>query len=338
MTANSKTQQALCIAAALCVLGGLLATPALAGKDAIFDLTDPRGDDHGDGTMIYPSRTDFTSGELDLTRLTARQVSGGTLFEATFARPIRSPGELVIDSLGTQLSNVARHGFYNFNIDIYIDTDREFGSGAVAMMPGREAEIRVDDSWDRAIIVTPMPHEARGSLTRQIVSAMSKEAEYQYEATGEPFAQREVRQSVGGDMADRVFFPTRINVRGRRISFFVPSSFLRGPAQSDWSYVVAVSGADLIQRFDLSARVGLATSTRDRLMIVPVSSGAWASRFGTARTDTELQPPLVDIMVPEGFTQEGVLEDFNSRHGRPAVLPGLIPSELDKQNDLTGAP
>ena len=337
MTAN-KTQQALCIAAALCVLGGLLASPALASKNVIFELTDPRGDDHGDGTMIYPSRTDFGAGELDLVKLTARQVSGGTEFEATFARPIRSPGEETIDDLGTQLADIARHGFYNFNIDIYIDTDREFASGAVAMMPGREAEVRVDDAWDRAIIVTPMPYEAKSSLTRQIVKAMSKEARYQYEETGRPFEQREVKRTVSGDMADRVYFPTRMRVRGRKISFFVPSSFLRGPAQSDWSYVVAVSGADLIQRFDLSARAGLATSTRDRLMIVPVSSGAWQSRFGTARTDTELQPPLVDILVPEGFTQEGVLEDFSSRHGRPAVLPGLIPSELDKKDDLTGAP
>ncbi len=313
-------------AAGLIAIVALLATPALAGKSQIFELVDPRGDDHGDGSLIYPLRTDFTEGELDLTKFSARRVKGGTMFEATFARPIRSTEGQTIDDLGTQLDTLARHGFYNLNIDIYIDMDHEFASGAINTMPGRDVEVKVEEAWDRAIIVTPRPHGARDALERQVLSAMNKEMMGRAAESGEPYDQGALRKSVPDDLAERVYFPTRIHVLGRKLSFFVPDSFFRGPVSAEWSYVVAVSGADLIQRFDLSSRAGLALTTRDKMNILPVSSGSWQNQFGTTRSEANLLPPLVDIIVPEGMSQEKILADFNGYQGRPAVLPGVTPA------------
>ena len=51
------------------------------------------------------------------------------MFEVTFAKPVRTPGREAIDDLGTQLDKIARFGFYNLNLDIYIDTDRVAGLG-----------------------------------------------------------------------------------------------------------------------------------------------------------------------------------------------------------------
>ena len=44
-----------------------------------------------------------------------------------------------VDMLKQTLDSVARLGFYNFNVDIYIDTDRIPGSGSSEMLPGRRA-------------------------------------------------------------------------------------------------------------------------------------------------------------------------------------------------------
>ena len=61
------------------------------------------GDDHGDGSLLYPLRDDLAPGELDLRSLTARADPDGTMFEATFARPIRRPDKRAIDAGGGTL-------------------------------------------------------------------------------------------------------------------------------------------------------------------------------------------------------------------------------------------
>ena len=61
------------------------------GGSLLFSLNDSRGDDHGDGDLRYPIREDLGTGSLDLLSLRAFAESGGTRFEATFARPIAMP-------------------------------------------------------------------------------------------------------------------------------------------------------------------------------------------------------------------------------------------------------
>jgi hypothetical protein len=62
-------------------------------------------------------------------------------------------------------------------------------------------------------------------------------------------------------------------------------------------------------------------------MILPIEPGSWSDRFGGARDDDPLQPPLVDIVVPGRSKQEEVLKDYSPASGRPARLPGVIPSQ-----------
>lgn len=298
-----------------------LAAPAFAGTD--FTLTDARGDDHGDGFLEYPSRTDFEVGDLDLLELTVRNGDGGTWFEATFANPVRVPGREAVDDLGTQLDRVARNGFYTFNLDIYIDTDRVAGSGAMAMMPGRKAEVDPASAWEKAVVLTPLPDRAEAELktlmTRSVIEAEGDDRER------DPAKRRELRREIGLDLDQRVFFPVLTRVRGRTIRFFVPESFLGGPALPGWSYVVAVTGADIVQSFDVGASAGLSDAKRENLQAVPISPGRWKDRFGGGLADEALQPPLVDVIVPAGRSQEILLRDFRSGEDRPARLPGVVP-------------
>lgn len=301
-----------------------LAPPAGAGQPPLFRIDDPPGDDHGDGTLVYPANGDFVRGDLDLLSFAARAADGGTWFELTFARPVRRPDARAIDALGTPLQSVAELGFFTFNVDVYVDRDRVHGSGGVTALPGREARIAPESAWDRAIVLTPRPHAARGELKRILVLALEEELERE-DSRLELAQAVEMRHRIPLDVEDRVFFPTRVRVRGKTVSFFVPDRFLGGPARADWAYTVAVSGADLVQSFDLTAGLGLAPERDARLMILPVTSGRPRDRFG-GRDRAPLQPPLVDVLVPAGASQEQVLRSWDEAAGLPVELPGVVPA------------
>lgn len=298
------------------------AVPAFAGK-TLFKLSDPRGDDHGDGNLVYPLNSELDPGDLDLVSLTAEADGDGTLFEATFARPVRVPGREVIDGVGTSLDTVARFGFYTMNLDIYIDTDRTPGSGTTSTLPGRRAVIDPASAWEKAIILTPRPHEARAELKRMMNRAIKDEMRNEDSTLEEDQAQA-MRERIPLDVDERIFFPTKVRVRGNKVSFFVPGRFLNGPAKDTWSYVVAVSGANVLQSFDLNRALGR-TPADEALMILPVSPGKWSDRFGGGRENAEIQPPLLDIVVPEGRKQETILGEFNQRRNEPVVLLGVVP-------------
>lgn len=302
-----------------------VASFARAASKEIFTLTDPRGDDHGDGNLIYPLDDDLDPGDLDLISLTARDEGNGTRFEATFAKPVRVPGRVAIDDLGTQLDVVARYGFYNLNLDIYIDTDRAAGSGGITMLPGRHAEVDPSTAWEKAIILTPRPNEARSELQRMLIKTLNEDAKRE-ESDLETEEIEALKKQIPVDVETRIFFPTQIRVRGQRISFFVPALFLGGPAKATWAYTVATSGADLLVSFDVNRVLGRQEGMKS-LMILPISPSRWQDRFGGGRENAAIQPPLVDLIVPKGKKQETILSDFDSRGKRPVVIPGVVPAE-----------
>lgn len=323
----STRQRILGIAAlAAVLLLPCLATAAHAGRSSVlFTLTDPQGDDHGDGMLLYPGRPEFDRGDLDLLELTARATDEGTLFEAVFAQPIRVPQRTAVDATGTQLTSLARYGFYTFNLDIYIDMDRTPGSGAVQALPGRRVQIAPENAWERAICLTPRPHEARSSLKRMVIQKLATDLK----ETTDRDQIDQLRVLVPEEMERRVFFPTQVRVSGSKISFLVPAEFLGGAAKADWSYVVAVSGSDLLQTVDLTNLLGRDSESQN-LMLLGRQVGRSQDFFGGAREDDELQPPLVDIIVPNGLHQEKVLRDYDLRSHRPVELIGVIPAEPNR--------
>jgi hypothetical protein len=301
---------------------------ASAADKPIFTLADPRGDDYGDGSLVYPLRDDIQPGELDIVSFSAYPDKAGTIFEVVFAKPVRKPERRPIDEIGTTLDSVARLGFYNFNVDIYIDVDRIPGSGSTVMLPGRRASIDPAFAWEKAICLTPRPGLAasalRSILERQRMPELKKR---QAQVTDED--EKQIATAVARDVASDVFFPTLVWVTGNRVRFFVPASFLGGVAKDTWGYVVADSVADLQSSVDLGLALGR-DPRAPALMIVPVQPGRGPAFLGGGREDDNLEPPLVDIIVPPGVRQEDVLKDYDLRVDRPVKLPGVVPADLKK--------
>jgi hypothetical protein len=310
-----------------CTLLTVLLASAAAAKDLpLFELTDPRGDDHGDGSLLYPDNDSYARGELDLLSLAARRGDGGTWFVATFARPVRVPDQRAIDIVGTNLDDLAREGFYTFNLDVYIDIDREPGSGGRRTLPGRRVQVAADSAWDRAIVLTPRPHFARAELRRSMTRALRREMKDEQRELTDAEVDAMIL-SIPDDIERHVYFPHQVRVRGNRVESFVPDAFLGGPPSADWGYVVLVSAADLQQSVDLAGRLGVTDPAEERLLILPLATGRPRDAVGGGREGHTLQPGIFDVVVPAGATQEQMLRDYDQRGHRPVELPGVVPSQ-----------
>lgn len=307
------------IAASLFAAATACATTATQAP--LFTMTDPAGDDYGNGKLVYPLNPDFQQGDLDLTSLTAYRAAGGVQFEATFARPVRVPQRRTIDGLGTQLDQVARLGFYNLNLDIYIDTDGVAGSGSTTTLPGRGVLIDDQTAWEKVISLTPDPQSARAELKRIVVR---DERRRDQEEGKKGIITDETRDQLRESVDEYVFLPSTVRVSGNRISFFVPNSFL-GEPRPEWNYVVAVTGADVIQRLDQQNRFLSRNDPSESLMILPVAPGRPTDRFGGALENDTYMPPIVDVIVPAGTDQKTVLSNYDADADRPAVLKGVKP-------------
>jgi len=309
----------------LCALA--LAT-AVAAADLV-SLRDPKGDDHGDGSFVYPS-LGFAEGDLDLVGFTVENRQDRAVFTVEFADRIKQPARGAADELGTDLTKIARHGFYQFNLDIYIDTDRRPGAGFTRLLPGRLAQVAPDAAWDVAVIACPRPDAVKGMLRSELQEELVAE-----QLRGAPVGERADRQDLARQIAatiDRhVYFPPDYKVRGKKISFEIPHALLGGPAQDTWAYLVFVTGADLDVSLELMSDAGLGSANNALLGVLPVSPGLeWTDRFGGGRAGEPLQPPIVDLFVPAGVSQEAVLSDFSSPDERPVVLPAVVPAALDR--------
>jgi hypothetical protein len=307
----------------------LLSTGAfLSADDTVFQLKDPRGDDHIDGTAILPSEGELRFGDLDLVSLSAKADKDGTKFEVEFASSIEQPDTRVIDAGGRTLASVARLGFYRFNIDIYIDTDRQPASGSTNTLPGRNALIDPQAAWEKMICLTPRPVETRGLLKRYLVRVLEERLEAS-RGRVDPEDTSEIFADASLDLERSYYFPERgVRVAGRKLTFLVPSPFLGGTAKGEWSYVVLLTVAKIDDTLSFGNFGG--AQVPYTLMNLPVGEGAWSDRLGTSRKGAALLPPILDMFVPEGMKQEEVLRNFNANTKQMVILPGIVPSDSER--------
>jgi hypothetical protein len=303
-------------------IAGIASFAMGAESQPIFTLSDPKGDDDGDGTLQYPLRPEMQPGDLDL--VASRPPRRRTLFEARSRGPSGAGRPPSTRSEPRSIRSLAR--FYTFSIDLYIDTDRIPGSGSTQTLPGRRAAIAPANAWEKAVCLTPRPYDAQDMLKAIYVRDAKMELKRRQGSVTSADMEG-VSASVAQEVASSVFFPTVVSVTGRSIRFFVPDAFLGGSARDTWSYVVAEAGADVQLKVDIPAIIGSEGKTPG-LMIIPILPGKGFDNFGTNREGDDLQPDLIDIIVPPGKTQEVVLKDYDLMGRQPVALPGVVPADV----------
>ena len=285
------------------------------GTAPLFTLADPRGDDHGDGELRYPRARTWG-------RATGRGVAGGvpggggTRFEATFARPIAKPSRRGRwTSRGSAGAERARFGFYTFNLDLYVDTDRVEGSGRTDTLPGRNLTLAPGIGWEKAILLTPRPYERAGPAARGVAAGGAERRAEVSRAWGQA-AQREVEAAVERELTGRVFFPTLIRVRGDG-GVLGAGRLLWARTRPEWGYGVAVTGASFERC--LSWRLFGGVTAARAAMVMPIVPGESKELLRWRAEGDASQSPVVDLVVPPGVTQEQVLGP--TKPPWPAVVP-----------------
>jgi hypothetical protein len=264
---------------------------AWAAEHQVVALDDPAGDDNGNGALVYPQREDIQLGDLDLVSLRIIRTDATYRFEASFKNPIRDPASVAGDVGPESLSYFARHGFYAFNLDIYIDQDRVQGSGNTYTLPGRHVTISASHAWEKAIILTPRPELMR----QQLIDAVT-----QSERARDP-------DEVAKRLDRSIFFPTDIRVRNRNVSFVVPDVFLAGGRpDTDWSITTFVTGA----KTSIKADLGLFPSPGNAhehlpLGVMQPKSGRPRDTFGYS--GVAAPSPVVDLLAPALLKQQELL-------------------------------
>lgn len=250
----------------------LLPLAVLAQPTPLLSIDDPAGDDTGDGSLVYPRDSGYEPGDLDLRSLRVFADGNGLRFEATFANPIRDPATVRGSGMGSEdLSVFARRGFYAFNLDIYLDTDRVPGSGNTVTLPGRRASFDAAHGWEKAIVLTPRPE----LMARQLADTL------QQVATAAP-------GDVAASIAQSVFFATEVKVRGRTVTFMVPTSFIGAQALAGASLTALVTLSKPSVEAELSLLGNNPRSPLERLTL------------GAA------QPEMGRPMVAMGYTSDQV--------------------------------
>lgn len=294
------------------VTGLLLPLTVLAQPAPLLNITDPEGDDVGDGTLAYPRDSAFASGDLDLRSLRVFAEGGDLRFEATFRNPIRDPASVSSPGQGGEsLAMFARRGFYAFNLDIYLDTDRVAGSGSTSTLPGRGAKLDPAHAWEKAIVLTPRPE----LMKRQFTDALREASPATAPAT------------VDATVDSSVFFATQVRVRGRTVSFVVPGSFVDAKVVAGSSLTAVITAAKLAVEAELSLFGKPAGRSIDRLTLGVAQPEAGRPEFTMGYTGAN--PPataVVDLLSP------------NPREQAVQLAPGALLSGLNRENQMGAVP
>jgi hypothetical protein len=303
----------------LCCLAAFMALPA-AAAEPLFRLQDARGDDDGNGSLIYPNRDDLHRGDLDLVSFAAEQREDGVWFTAELGQAIRSPVGRVTEMGQTPMERIARNGFYTFNIDIYVDTDRIAGSGQTGTVPGRNVAVDRQFAWERAIVLTPRPDIARTMLQMHFDEQYEAELRAKQGKVSKDEL-RDLQERAGARVDELFYFPNKVRVNGRKVEFLVPQEFFGAAPSKSWGYTVMVTGADLEQ----TGRPSQLSSIRTTMMTMGVGRGITGSLWGIRSDADEATPPIIDILAPDAQTQHGVLSDYDAVAGRLPAVPGIAP-------------
>jgi hypothetical protein len=259
----------------------LAAFTVQAAPTVLATLSDATGDDHGDGRLTYPQQGGYEAGDLDLQQLQISRDEQGFWFEAKFENAIRNPANASGEVGSESLAEFARKGFYQFNLDVYIDTDRVKASGNTFTLPGRQARIATEYAWERALILTPRPESTRAKLL---------------EVLEQQYPQRSAREIEAG-IDQTIFFPTKTRVNGRTIGFLVPSSFIGQSDGSDWGLTAFVTAAERSAGMKLSMISGNEKKPLEEFTLGVLQAQAGRPRDGVGYGTGNKPSPIFDLLT-----------------------------------------
>ena len=165
------------------LFAALFAMPALAGNVSFLD---PKGDDNGAGTYVYPTDPVYKKGSFDLTDVSIKE-SGDSL-EITLG-----VNASIEDPWDSAKWPTPGNGFSLQMFQIYVDSAP---GGEINALPGMNATFA--DGWEKVIVVSPQANN-------QIASRLDQKAKA---------------------MKANVVLPSKVSAKGKKITAIVKKSDL----------------------------------------------------------------------------------------------------------------
>jgi carbohydrate-binding DOMON domain-containing protein len=165
-------------------------------------LKDPKGDDKGPGTYTYPTDQVYTPGSFDLTEFSVEEKGNDVVMKFVMNARLEDPW-------GSK--DWGGNGFSLQHLQVYIDKDRQEGSGFTEALPGINASFRPEEAWDTVAIVG---------------------------AQGNTRVRSEV-DTKAAKMAGALVLPKKVQATGKTITATFAKSEL-GTPQAGWGYQVLV--------------------------------------------------------------------------------------------------
>ncbi|OGQ24190.1 MAG: hypothetical protein A2138_00165 [Deltaproteobacteria bacterium RBG_16_71_12] len=180
------------------------AAPALAGN---VTLTDPKGDDSGPGSYIYPTDAAYKKGSFDLTDVQVKDKGADLEITIGVNAALEDPWE-------SAKWPTPGNGFSLQMFQIYVDTDGKSGSGEQHALPGMNATFADDARWEKVLIVSPQAN-------KEITSRLEQKAKAQ---------------------KDKVVLPSKVTAKGKKVTALVKKADLLGtlaPEKAGWQVLVS---------------------------------------------------------------------------------------------------
>ncbi|WP_018690638.1 glucodextranase DOMON-like domain-containing protein [Algicola sagamiensis] len=279
---------------------------SLQAKDHVF--SDPRFDDKGSGQLIYPHNDAYPAGSLDITNLKISEKKNQYKFTLTLREAPTHPSLFLSDVGGDPMNIFAKHGFFTFNLDLYIDLDANPEHGFRMALPGRKVNIAPEFAWERVIVLTPRPKLARKefkSFNLQQINERFHQENGKYLGQLLTEAQEEVSEAV-----DKLYyFPHKIQVSGKKVHFYIPKQFI-GPLLDDIGITAVLTAADI--------DTGL---NDDRMYAMGVKQSAGRNEVGVGHHGDPTQSPVIDVLGQSQSAQQTMLNQFD--HKRFATIGGI---------------
>lgn len=181
-----------------CQSGGTKSVSGAAPERAIV-LDDPKGDDNGPGTYVYPSDQAYAAGSFDITKLEVEPKGSQVEFRLTLASRIDDPW----DSKGW--------GGNGFSLQMaFIHLDTTPNEGVTVGLPGTNVRFKDEEAWDRVVIISP-----------QGVTRVNSEVD-----------------AKASELKSRVVVPKVTRASGRTLTAIVDAEALGGTPDPKWGYQV----------------------------------------------------------------------------------------------------
>ncbi|HEY1100510.1 MAG TPA: glucodextranase DOMON-like domain-containing protein [Myxococcota bacterium] len=189
------------------VLASLVSLSATAANAGTVSFSDPKGDDVGPGTYVYPTKADYKKGSFDLTSLEIKDKGADLEIEITVNASIDDPWD-------SAKWPTPGNGFSLQMFQLYIDVDGKAGSGEANTLPGMNATFADDSRWEKVVFISPQANKEITSRLEQKAKAMKA----------------------------NVVLPTKVSAKGKKVTAIVKKADIGAgfdPAKAGFQILVA---------------------------------------------------------------------------------------------------